>query len=1066
MLRKILLIVPVVALCTQAFGQARTGDDLFDNFEFTHAIRYYEQDRQNLTDEQLAKLAFSYFSVHNYQKAEPLFLEVIKSKGFSQQNILFLAICQKNNLKFDDALSTLELFQEIDTTDFDLKEIHAQIDFMKKHLKDEPFLELIPLDADNTPRAEFSPVIYKEGVLFAGEVKYDDSKKRPHIHFEEGTDPSEFDYGTAERPLTELFYTEVKDGVAQQATVSALSEKFHIGAFCFNPADQKLYFTRTDLVKSWNADLRKHPRLFLGDLVNGMLDNVEKVKVKKLHNEYGSGHPAFLSDGKTMYFASDMPGGHGGSDLYMTTMDDKGNWTEPVNLGSTINTPADEVFPYVYNDKFLYFSSNGHPGMGHLDLFKAPLSGAQPVSPVALPIPLNSVADDFGIAIDPEDEMTGFVTSNRAGGSGDDDIYFFQELKTGTYVQGTVFDYNGNPLANALVAIYDEDGNLVGQVRTDENGKYEVNVPEGQDLLVVATTNGFAAEQRINTGEDWDPSKALDLHLQPSETVQGTVYDENDNPAANLKLMLYDEGGNIVFNGMTDENGNYQFPLELNKEYDVVARKEGYKGSAHIVTDNNYDSQNDTDIRLRKVEEIFGTIKMEDGSPVANALVKLLDENGKEIAQVRADENGNYRFEDVEGERNVIIEASVKGYAAREVLDLKANWDSSKPHDITLLPAHTAQGLVTDENGNPSPNTTIGIYDSKGNLITESRTDDQGRYQLVMLEDGEYDIRAAKGNLEGSAHIVANDKYDSNSETNIQLKPRAVIQGIVRNEDGTPAAGVTLNLYDENGNLIATATTDENGMYRFDVDKNRNYQVQALVEGYEGLENFFTGENWDSNKMHDIKLSPAGKDSYGIVSDNKTNKGINKVKATLIDIETGKKVVTYTDASGKFHMKLSPKTKYVLKLEKDGYFPKSVEIPTGGKLPEKIDLNKQYDLGMDYAGFKIKPIYFDLNKYSIKPESKAILNKLAETLKQAPDAVVEVRAFADCRGTDAYNKTLTKRRADAVKNYLVAKGVKSSRIKIDPKGKGNYVNNCYTPESCAEEEHGMNRRAEFQIDFR
>lgn len=1062
-----LVVLLGLLLHGQALAQAKIADDLFDNFEYAHAIKFYENDRANLNIVQKAKLAYSYFSVHNYEKAEPLFEEVSADKHLSPQNLLFLAICQKNNHKFAAAEKSLQLFEVIDTSDFDLKRIKLSIQTLKADAADQPKFELKNLAAANTPMAELSPAKHKTGFFFVGEVTFDESKKRPHIHFDPGTDPNETDYGTAERPLAELFYTEFKDGSAQKASVFSGSEKFHIGSANFNPANGKLYFTRTDLVKSWNADLRQHPRLFMADVVDGKLSNVEKVKIKKFSDEYGAAHPAFSADGKTMYFSSDMPGGFGGADLYSATMDEKGNWNAPVNLGTSINTKGDEIFPSISNNQTLYFSSNGHPGYGHLDLYSAAINGSSYGKPELLPLPLNSVADDFGILFLTDDQQTGIITSNRFGGAGDDDLYYFAPVPPeGVLVQGIVYDYNGNPTSNALVAIYDKDGNVVAQGRTDENGRFSIVTPEMEDLTVIATTKGFSAQQKIDTANNWDSDKALEMHLRPSETVQGVVKDETGNLAAGIDVMLYNDEGKLIYKGKTDDKGQYQFALEQDKTYEVVARKEGYKGTERITTDGNYDSNTNTNIQLQKIAEIFGVVKKEDGTPAPNALVKLLDVNGKEIAQVRTDQNGNYRFSDVEGGRNAILEASINGFGVREQIVLDNNWKDDKPYDLTLRATPTAQGVVYDENGKPAPNTLLSLYDDKGSLITQTKTDEQGRYQLVLEKNKTYDIKATKGNLEGEARLVTDSKYDTQKDINLTLKPRAVIQGVVRDQNGRPVAGATVNLYDDKGNLIATTTTDKDGKYRFDVDKNKNYQVVAITDGFEGNENFFTGDKWDSNKLHDIKLQPSGKDTYGIVTDNKTKSGIDKVKVTLTDLTTGKKTVTYTDGKGKFDMKLSPKNNYVLELEKDGYFPRKVEIPTGAKLPEKIDLNKSHDLGMDYAGFKVKPIYYDFAKADIREDSKEQLDKLAQIMKENPQSQVTVRAYADCRGTDITNNRLTNERAKAVKDYLVSKGIAGNRIKAQGKGRGTYVNNCYKPDDCSEDEHGLNRRAEFEIDFK
>ena len=136
------------------------------------------------------------------------------------------------------------------------------------------------------------------------------------------------------------------------------------------------------------------------------------------------GSPAFSADGKTLYFASNRAGGAGGIDLYRTSIDASGRFSRPVNMGRDINTPGDEMFPYVGPDAKLYFASDGHPGLGKLDVFVATRSGG--VTRVEnMGQPINSPADDFGLIY--TEPAKGFMASNRGGGKGDDDIYFFQE---------------------------------------------------------------------------------------------------------------------------------------------------------------------------------------------------------------------------------------------------------------------------------------------------------------------------------------------------------------------------------------------------------------------------------------------------------------------------------------------------------------------------------------------------------------------------------------------------------------------------------------------------------------
>ena len=142
--------------------------------------------------------------------------------------------------------------------------------------------------------------------------------------------------------------------------------------------------------------------------------------------EYSVGHAALTADGQTLYFASDKPGGYGGVDIYKSVRDQSGNWAAPTNLGPSINTSGDEMFPFVSNDGTLYFSSNGHLGLGGLDVFSATAVSTKEgwSAPENLGFPINTNSDDFGYIIDKENK-NGYFVSNRAGGKGDDDIYKF-----------------------------------------------------------------------------------------------------------------------------------------------------------------------------------------------------------------------------------------------------------------------------------------------------------------------------------------------------------------------------------------------------------------------------------------------------------------------------------------------------------------------------------------------------------------------------------------------------------------------------------------------------------------
>ncbi|WP_080237785.1 OmpA family protein [Spirosoma rigui] len=229
------------------------------------------------------------------------------------------------------------------------------------------------------------------------------------------------------------------------------------------------------------------------------------------------GSPAFSADGKTLYFASNRAGGVGGIDLYRTSIDASGRFSRPVNMGRDINTPGDEMFPYVAPNAKLYFASDGHPGLGKLDVFVATRSGG--VTRVEnMGQPINSPADDFGLIY--TEPTKGFLASNRGGGKGDDDIYFFQEgpaadtttiaqnppnaPKTVRYfIAGTV-SVNETPvvpLDSARVRILDDaTGQPIAEVTTGETGTFgKYPLQEGKDYTILAERRGYLTRRETFT---------------------------------------------------------------------------------------------------------------------------------------------------------------------------------------------------------------------------------------------------------------------------------------------------------------------------------------------------------------------------------------------------------------------------------------------------------------------------------------------------------------------------------------------------------------------------------------
>lgn len=300
--------------------------------------------------------------------------------------------------------------------------------------------------------------------------------------------------------------------------------------------------------------------------------------------EISIGHPAISPDGRQLFFVSDMPGGFGGSDIYMCK-DEGGQWGEPVNLGPAVNTAQNECFPFVGADGTLYFASNGLPGLGGLDIFAAQ-RGADGKYGVALNVgaPVNSPKDDFAFVIDAA-AKTGYFTSNRPGGKGDDDIYSFvmhQPLEQRFLCTGAVIDdESGNPLPEVEVTLQDAKGNVLDTKETDVNGKYSFAVQENKEYRVVAKLKGhYDGEQHFSTESIGQQQiLARDIHLVPDAGIwmRGAVrYKDQLGFIPDVKVSVVNMQTFYSEERLTGPGGDFSFRLQPNEEFEVMFEKPGY----------------------------------------------------------------------------------------------------------------------------------------------------------------------------------------------------------------------------------------------------------------------------------------------------------------------------------------------------------------------------------------------------------------------------------------------------------------------------------------------------------
>lgn len=284
------------------------------------------------------------------------------------------------------------------------------------------------------------------------------------------------------------------------------------------------------------------------------------------------GHPAVSPDGVYLYFTSDMPGGSGGKDLWRVNLKERAGTLE--NLGEFINTPGDEMFPYMRTDSVLYFASDGHPGMGGLDLFKATLTPSGGWSVVNMGVPMNSSADDFGITFD--DGEKGFFSTNRNDGRGYDHIYSFELPDLQILISGWVLDKDEEPVPNAVIRIVGDDGSNQKAVAKDD-GSYSFPLQRGVKYVMLAGAKGYlnAKQEFTSDTAEEDAEYGVDFILASVTkpvVIENIFYDfdkatlrpESKTALDEMAQMLRDNPNvTIEMASHTDRWGKDEYNLDL-----------------------------------------------------------------------------------------------------------------------------------------------------------------------------------------------------------------------------------------------------------------------------------------------------------------------------------------------------------------------------------------------------------------------------------------------------------------------------------------------------------------------
>lgn len=599
------ILLSLVLFCAIGFsahaqkGKHRLADEYYQTFNFKKSAEIYEDILDKNPEDILAlrRAGTARMRIDQFIQSEEHFLALTLLKDAQPQDLLSLAYVLKVNKKYDEAVVAYESYL-LKIPDPYLKK-YTEDDWATRIIRDSALFEIRTTDI-NSPQSDFSPSFSEDGITFSSSRKQGKGKRNV--------------YSWNDQSYLNLYTAKIsKDSslVGAKVIKDKSNSRYHDGTVAYDPIEKVMYFTRNNYLKG-KKKAAEDGQLNLGIFYA----SYEESKLGKLKPfpfndpNYSLGHPVISEDGKSMYFVSDMPGGFGGTDIWVSTKN-KDFWGEPKNLGSKINTPGNEMFPYLDKGEEFIFASDWHAGLGGLDLFYTTLDSSM-IDVANFGYPINSSYDDFGLILF-DDLKHGYLSSNRPGGRGDDDIYAFRIfLPAKIQISGQIVDAaSGVPIKNATILLKDSMNQEVLEVvaNTNNDGSFSFDLDYNENYFIVGVKNGYFQEER--SIESNDKSGYLDrVNLEMVAYDYGSegkiIYAETGEPFRNALVILKSADGKVL-QEMNTTDGTYFFPLEKEKDYIIEGSAFGYEAqSISLSTKNKKATVITSDLSLFAIKE--GTI--------------------------------------------------------------------------------------------------------------------------------------------------------------------------------------------------------------------------------------------------------------------------------------------------------------------------------------------------------------------------------------------------------------------------------------------------------------------------
>ena len=609
----IVLLLNIIGIFSYAqSSRLRTANAEFEKMAYAQALRNYEaflgsgSNKKEQEKEALIKLAFCYRKLQDTKNAERVYKDLFKNfeEGLDSEQFLFYAQALANNGKYRESQKMYSRYGELQKEDFRGRKFTVAYMDNSAFYKDSALYNVDFVYPLNSKYSDFSPMFYENGLVFVSARNEGSGIKRVFIQNEtpfldlflfsdtlslrketrKSVEMALASLGSSEKSIkpNKIQANENFDDMEEpeiEEFSKSINSKYHEGPVTFFKDYKKIVFTRNNYNKGRAKKSDKGVnmlKLFIASKKGNKWTDIKELPINS--DQYSTGHPALSPDNRKMYFVSDMPGGFGGTDIYVVDYRD-GSWGVPVNLGREINTEGSEMFPFVDEAGNFYFASDGHAGLGGLDMFYVEFRNGVPFGGVEnLGAPINSTKDDFGFITDAE-RSHGYFSSNRRKGYSDDNIYAF--TKGCNSLNLIVLNQETNePLADTELRMVKNGVNKQRYI-TNSQGQTSLCLESGSDFEFKAFKEGYEVGT-ITYGtmsNSLAKKQQLKLYLEPSKRplVRGRIVSEVDQrPIAGATVRLENERDGSIETIITGVDGRYVFQPVRDGKYSVTAVKDNY----------------------------------------------------------------------------------------------------------------------------------------------------------------------------------------------------------------------------------------------------------------------------------------------------------------------------------------------------------------------------------------------------------------------------------------------------------------------------------------------------------